>query len=175
MALQTRAAQLIDALIARMAAQPAYRLNDTRTTTDGLTTVWDGPEWQSSEDHAPGAHLIIGYSGDSGNAVSPALTLAQSHAPLDASVRSRDEVISLVCRGVYDGAETPKLARDGALVTINDVAEQCRLDQTLGIDASGTVGGVLVRCFVTTGSMVQYARSGFTCDWEFTVTGRTRV
>lgn len=175
MALQTRTAQLIDALIARMAAQPGYRLNDSRTTTAGMTTIWDGPEFRTSEDKAPGAHLIVGYSGDSATAVSAAATVAQTHAPIDAAVRSRDEVVTLVCRGVYDAAETPKLARDGALTTINDVAEQCRLDQTLGIDASATVGGVLVRCFVTAGSMIQYLNNGFTCDWEFTVTCRTRV
>lgn len=175
MAQQTRAAQLADRLVALMGAQTGYRLNSALSTTTGLTTVWDGPEFRESEDHAPGAHLIVGYSGDSADGVSPAITVTQAPGPIAAIVRPRDEMVSVICRAVYDMAETPKLARDGALVPINDVAEQCRLDQTLGIDASATVGGVLVRCFVTVGSMVQYMRNGYTCEWEFTVTARTRV
>lgn len=175
--METRTAQVIDALIALSAAITGYRLADEYTGPDpSWVTVWDGPAIRGQDDNSDGAgHLIIGYSGDDPEALQPAAQTTIGPGPMASTVRPRDEVGTIVCRAVFDCADTPKQARDAALAILTAVANLCRSDPTLGINASATVGGVIVRCWVTAGTLLQYQVNGYTAEWEFTVTFKTRV
>jgi|SRR6187549_766700 len=173
--MQTRVAQVIDALVERCTALPTFRGSDELTYDPDLVTVWDGPGFRAGEDYSKGAHLIVGFGGPDPEAQEAAATTEISAGPMAASIRPRDEVLSINCRAVLDSGETAKIARDGALAVIEAVAEVCRIAPDLGIDASATIGGVKVRAWVTAGTMLQYLQSGYTCEWSFTVTVSTRV
>jgi len=174
--MQTRIAQVIDALIARSLALPdTFRAPDDQSASESLITVWDGPQFRSGEDYGRSAHLIIGFGGPDPEAQEPAADTQLSAGPSASAVRPRDEVLSINCRAVMDSAESAKEARDRALAVIDAVASICRSDPSLGIDASATIGGVIVRAWVTAGTLLQYLESGYTAEWEFTVTVRTRV
>jgi hypothetical protein len=173
--MQTRTAQVIDALVELCAAEATFRRPSEVTYDSTLITVWDGPEFRSGQDYGGGGHLVIGFGGDDPEAQEAAASTELSAGPMAASVRPRDEELTINCRAVQDHGETPKRARDGALAVIDAVALVCRSAPDLGIDASATIGGVTVRAWVTAGTMLQYLQAGYTCEWSFTVTVRTRV
>jgi hypothetical protein len=173
--IETRINQVLDMLVARTAALAACRRPDDTISTEGLITIWDGPEWRSYDDHIQGAHVVIGYGGDDPEALTPAAVTALKAGPMAGAVRPRDEEGTITCRAVFDRADSAKLARDGALAALVMVADLCRSDPSLTIDASATVGGVVVRCWVTAGTLLQYLQAGYTAEYEFTVTFKTRV
>lgn len=173
--METRVAQVIDFLVSGLAANASFRRPDDETYGPDLITVWDGPEFRSSEDHSKSAHVVIGYGGDDPEALEPSAATELVAGPLAAMVRPRDETLTVSCRSICDSGETPKIARDTALAGIEAVANLCRSDPSLGIDASATIGGVVVRAWVTAGTLLQYLEAGYTAEWEFTVTVRTRV
>lgn len=158
-----------------MALQTGFRLQDTVTYTPELTTIWDGQQIRDSDDNAQGGHLIIGYSGTDPEALTAAGSTQLSSAVMAGPVRPRDEIGTITCRAVYDRGATQKEARDKATAIMVAVGSVCRSDPTLGIDASATIGGVIVRAWVTAGTLLQYLQNSYTAEWEFTVTFKGRV
>lgn len=171
---QIRTGQVIDALVAQLRAQPGFRSKWTYGTNPD-TTVWDGPEWQNSEDHAPGAHVVIGFGGLDRDDRQPAATANWTAGPMASSVRARQETGTIACMAICDRADTPKIARDTVFAVASMVAQLDRLDPALGIDTSETIGGVRTVVTVTAGVLTQWAREGFTATQAFTVSYETRV
>lgn len=169
-----RAGQVIDAVVAAVGVLPGFRLIDDPGPGIGAVTVWDGPEWQISEDHADGGHLVIGWSG-ARDERSPSAESTWSSGPIAASVRPREETATIRCLAVSQNKDTAKEARDEVVTLLSAVAQACRAAPALGIDTSTTVGGVSTLAFVTAGSLTQYAYRGFTAELEFTITYKTRV
>jgi hypothetical protein len=172
MALQARWGQVIDAVVEQCRALPGYRGPES---TDSGTTVWDGPEFQASEDHAQGEHLIIGWPGNI-DATTPAANSTWTTGPIASTVRPRDETTTIACVAIAQHGSTPKESRDLANTVLADVATLLRTNPSLNIDASATIGGVLIIAYVTAGTMSQYlGPSGYTTTIEFTLTYSGRV
>lgn len=173
---QIRTGQVIDALLALCRTVPGF-VDPATCADDGgaAVRVWDGPEWQLVDAETPGGHLVIGWSGDRASP-SPSADTDWVGGPIAGTARPRDETTRLVCLASARWAETPKAARDAALSTVSAVAAVCRADPSLGINTSGTVGGIRTLTFVTGGSLTQSAREdGYTASQMFTITYKTRV
>jgi hypothetical protein len=173
--METRLAQVIDQLVALTRALPNHRGPDDQTTADDVSTVYDGPEMRATDDLANGGHLVIGWSGDSPDEVVAAGSSTITRGPMAATVHPANEIGTVNCRAIFQRGETPKLARDGALAEITAVAQLCRATPDLGINTSGTIGGVRTVASVTIGEMYQYLDRGNVCLWDFSVTFETRV
>jgi hypothetical protein len=172
---ETRVAQVIDALVTGMRATAGFRAPTSASTTAGLTTVYDSTEVWTTDDRAAGSILVIGYSGNDPDDLTPIAESTFTRGPIAVPARPRDEASAVHCRAIVDGRETPKIARDAALATIAAVSAFCRIDPSLGINTSDTVGGVRTIAFVTTGDLIQYAHDGHTAEWDFDVSFSTRV
>lgn len=172
---ETRLEQVIDQLVLLTRALPDHRGPADQTTALNQTTVFDGPEVRTTDDVSDGASLIIGWGGESADEVTVAGSSTIARGPIAAQTRPADEIGTIVCRAVYQNAETAKLARDGALATLTAVAALCRATPDLGINTSGTIGGVRTLAFVTAGDLYQYLDRGYVAIREFTVTFKTRV
>jgi len=173
--METRLAQVMDRLVELARALPGHRGPTDYTTADDLITVYDGPEIRATDDRAPGGHLVIGWPGDSADTVTAAGSTSVEAGPIASTARPRDEVGTIICRAIQDQAGTAKDARDGALAQIASVAALCRSDPSLGLNTSDTIGGVRTITFVTAGDLYQYLSGGYTCEWEFSITYKTRV
>jgi hypothetical protein len=171
---QIRIGQVIDALVQQIGDRPGWRFPTGRESMDE-STVWDGPEWQKVEDHAPGGHVVIGWPGEFDSPV-PAASTTWESGPIASSNRPRDEVTAVTCLATAQKHETVKDARDACMVLLAEVAAVCREDPSLGIDTAATVGGVRTITYVTAGSFTQlFGPNGFTAELQFTVTYKTRV
>lgn len=174
MADQIRIGQVIDALVSKIGDLPGFRF-PTGTESMDESTVWDGPEWQVVEDHAPGGHVVIGDPGEF-ETPTPAATSTWQAGPIASTNRPRNEVTQIACLATAQKHETVKDARDACLAMLTAVAAVCREDPSLGIDTSATVGGVRTITYVTAGSFTQsLGPNGFTARLDFTVTYDTRV
>jgi hypothetical protein len=173
--METRIAQIIDRLVTLSAALPGYRMADAETTASNTTAVWDGPEVRSSDDASDGSELVIGWSGPSADEALASASSSIKAGPMAGPNRPREEEGFVNCLAIGQNAPTPKAARDAALQVVEDVAELCRSTPDLGIDTSGTIGGVLTRAYVTAGDLVQYLQDGYVAEWQFTVNFKTRV
>lgn len=173
--MQTRVAQVIDRLVVLARALPNHRGPEDQTGAVGVTTVFDGPEIRSTDDLSDGAMLIIGYPGDNPDELVAAANSTITYGPIAATNRPRDEVGTIICRAISQRAETAADARNGALAEVEAVAAICRADPSLALNTADTIGGVRTITFVTAGDMFQYLDRGYTCEWEFSVTFKTRV
>lgn len=174
MADQIRLGQAIDAVLSQLYDAPNFRRPDEQELGFDETTVWDGPQWHTSEDHAPGAHLVIGWSGD-GEEPTQAAATTWTAGPIAASTRARDETTVIQCIAVSQHHDTPKEARDSVLGVVSQVGVLCRSLPDLGIDSSTTIGGVRTVAQLNAGTFSQWLERGFTAQLEFTVTYQTRV
>lgn len=168
----TRWGQVNDALVTAMRARAGYRGPDS--LRDGVT-VFDSVEVRQGTD---GSHLWVtfGWSGESADEATPAGEINLASGPMAATVRPRDETGTIYCRAVaQSGDRDVSLLRADCLAILDDVAEVCRADPSLGLDTSGTVGGIRTRAWVTAGDIYQYMRGGVVVDWRFSVTYQTRV
>lgn len=174
MAIQTRTAQVIDALVAGTRALAGHRAPDG-TASGKLVTVYDGPEIRSTDDAVDDAWLVIGWSGSGADDLEPAAQVIQSRGPIAATNRPRNEVVTVNCLASVRRGESAKLARDLATAELGVVAELLRADPSLGINTAGTIGGVRTIAFVTAGTLTQYLLDGYVAEWSFTVTYDSRV
>lgn len=171
---QIRIGQVIDALVSTIGGRPGFRSPDGRESLNEAT-VWDGPQWQTVEDHAPGGHVVIGWPGEF-ESPSPAATTTWEAGPIASTNRPRDETTQVACLATAQRHETVKDARDACLALLTTVAAVCREDPSLGIDTAATVGGVRTITYVTAGSFTQLlGPNGFAAELEFTVTYKSRV
>jgi hypothetical protein len=175
MADQFRIGQVIDRLVALSRASAGHRAPDGTDSTTGLVTVYDGPEVRATDDAEDNTFLIIGWSGDLDDGLTPAGAGAWKAGPIANQVRPRDESTAVTCKVVSQRGESPKLARDAAIAEVALIAGLCRSDPTLGVDSSATIGGVRTRAFVTAGTMVQYLAKGYVCELDFEVYYDARV
>lgn len=173
--METRLEQVIDQLVLLTRALANHRAPTDQSTAAGMTTVFDGPEIRTTDDYADGCSLVIGWGGESAEDVSVAGSSTIARGPIAGQTRPADEIGYVTCRAIYSNAETPKLARDGALAAMTAVAALCRATPDLGINTSGTIGGVRTLAFVTAGDLYQYLDRGNVAIREFTVTFKTRV
>jgi hypothetical protein len=172
--IQHRVGQVIDALVDGLRTTPGFRGPDDAGLAPECT-VWDGPEWNISEDHADGGHLVIGWGGGDPDSVTPSADTDWQAGPIAAATRARDETTQLVCTAVAQRHDSPKEARDEAISILTAVAAYCRADPSLGLDMSETIGGVLASTYVTGGTLSQWVDRGFNAQMTFTVTYRARV
>jgi hypothetical protein len=175
-----RVGQVIDRLLVLTRALAGHRDPNGTMSTDGLVTVYDGPEVRSTDDAIDSTLLIIGWSGDDTDALEEAASSSWTSGPIAATssgtpIRPRDETTTVSCKVISQRAETMKAARDGAITELEAVAQLCRNDPSLGIDTSATIGGVRTLAWVTAGSMVQYLDAGYVCELDFTVSYNARV
>lgn len=173
--METRVAQVIDTLVAGLRATSGFRSPTSASTVPGLTTVYDSSEVWTTDDRDGQSVLVIGYASDEPDDQTPIAESTFTRGPIAVPARPRDEVSVIRCRAIVDGRETPKLARDAALATIEAVAAFCRVDPSLGLNTSGTVGGVRTIAYVTAGDLIQYLVRGHTAEWAFDVSFSTRV
>lgn len=170
---ETRLGQVIDALVNGLGATTGFRPSFSEEYATA-TTVWDGPEWQVVEDHGAGGNVVIGYSGPRG-ARSASATSTWAAGPIAGTNRPREEVTQVNCFATAQRHGTPRGARNEAIAIVSAVAAFCRSDPSLGINTSGTIGGVSTLTSLTAGSIVQFADRGFTCEIDFTITYKARV
>lgn len=171
----TRVGQVIDALIAGMRATTGFRGPNDPSTVAGLTTVFDSSEVWTTDDRDGQSFLVVGYAGDDPEDDVPVATTAFTRGPIAVPARPRDELATIHCRAIADGKETPKIARDAALLILSAVSAFCRADPSLGINTSDTVGGVRTIAYVTAGDLLAYAHNGHTAEWSFDVSFSSRV
>lgn len=172
---ETRVAQVIDRLIAGMRATAGFRGPADASTVAGLVTVYDSSEVWTTDDRDGQNLLVIGYTGPDPDDQTPSAETSFSRGPIAIPARPRDEAGIVHCRAICDGADTPQLARNGAMATIEAVSAFCRTDPSLGLNTSGTVGGVRTIAYVTAGDLLQYLSRGHTAEWAFDVSFSTRV
>ena len=170
-----RAGQVIDRLLVLARALPGHRDPNGTTSTDGLVTVYDGPEIRATDDAIDQTFVVIGWSGADPDALEPAASSNWVAGPIAATTRPRDETTVIACKVISQRGELMKAARDAAIAELEAVAGICRSDPSLGIDTSATIGGVRTLAWVTAGTMLQYDERGYVCEIEFTVTYQTRV
>jgi hypothetical protein len=175
MAIQSRAAQVVDAVLALTRAQTGYRSPSSTGYSESAVTVFDGPEFLSTDDYADGGSLIVGFSGLDDTESTVAGTVTLNTGPIAASVRPRDEQGSINCMAISPRRDTPKQARDSALAMLETLAGVCRSDPSLGIDGSATIGGYKMLARVTAGNFTQQLVNGYECWWAFTIDYSTRV
>jgi hypothetical protein len=137
---ETRVAQVIDALIARLGGTAGFRLNGDSNSAADLVTVFDGAEIRSTDDSIDQVLLVIGWAGDNPDETEPAATIALSSGPIAATNRPRDEITSISCKVMSHRASTQKEARDAGLAALTAVAKVLRSDPSLGINTSDTIG-----------------------------------
>jgi hypothetical protein len=170
-----RVGQVIDRLLVLTRALPGHRDPNGTTSTDGLVTVYDGPEVRSTDDAIDNTLLVIGWSGTDTDALEEAASSSWTSGPIASTVRPRDETTIVACKVISQRGDSPKAARDGAVAEVEALAQLCRNDPSLGIDTSATIGGVRTLAWVTAGSVVQYLDAGYVCEIDVTVSYNTRV
>lgn len=169
----TRMGQVIDAMVAGLGATTGFRPSASEEYATA-TTVWDGPEWQLVEDHGPGGHVVIGYSGPRGSK-QPSVTSSWESGPIAGTNRPRNETAQVNCFATAQRHATAKGARNEVIAIVTAVAAFCRADPSLGINTAGTIGGISTLTFLSGGSLVQFADRGCTAEFEFTITYKARV
>jgi hypothetical protein len=172
---QTRVAQVIDRLLVLGRALPGHRSPTGLVSTAGLVTVFDGPEIRSTDDAIDQTMVIVGWSGDDDDNLAQAATIGLTGGPIAASNRPRDEQGTINCKAISHRADSVALARDAVIAEVVAFAELCRVDPSLGISTSDTIGGVRTLAWVTAGSLVQYLSKGYVAEMDFTVSYSTRV
>jgi hypothetical protein len=165
---QFRLIQILGVIVPGMQAQAGYR-GPLTVGSDTAVTVWDGPEIRSSDDYALGGHLIIGWSGDSLDEVTPAGAAQLTQGPIAATNRPRNETGAINCRAIAQQGETALDTRVAAGQIVSDVAAYLRSDPSMGIDTADTIGGVRSMAYVTDLSITQYQRNGFTVEIDFVI------
>lgn len=173
--METRVGQVIDAVIAKLAITSGFRLNGDTNSTTGLITVFDGAEIRATDDAIDQVLLVIGYPGDNPDELEPAAQIALSSGPIASTSRPRDEQTSIACKAISHRAESQKDARDAGLAALVAVAMMCRADPSLGINTSGTIGGVRTLAWVTAGQLTQYLHNGYVAELDFTISYQSRV
>jgi hypothetical protein len=172
---QQRVVQVIDALIARTSALPGYRLPGSVGQFGSTTTVYDGPQFTSTDDIEPGGFLVIGWSGADSDHLEPAAESSWVSGPIAGSVHPRDETTTITCMAIAQRAESVRDARVAAFQQLSDVAAVCRADTSLGINTADVIGGVNTLCYVAAGQLIQYALNGYVAELGFSVTYQARV
>lgn len=178
MAIQSRAADVIDNVVTAMRSVTGYR--SPADTGTGFV-VFDGPELYVTEIPGNLGYVVIGYADDP-DEPSPSTESVITAGPMVPNVHPRDEVLTIGCIASWSSGDaefgSPSTARRAAMGIMGDVANYVRVNPSLGLDTSGVVGGVRLRSFVTAGAMTQYVggvSGGFTCDWVFTITTNARI
>lgn len=173
--METRVGQVIDAVIAKLAATTGFRLYGDSNSTADLVTVFDGAEIRATDDNIDQVLLVIGWAGDDPEQTSAAADIALTTGPIAATNRPRDEQTSIACKVMSHRAGTQKEARDAGLATLVAVAKVCRADPSLGINTSDTIGGVRTLAWVTAGQLTQYLHNGYVAELDFTISYQSRV
>jgi hypothetical protein len=172
---QTRVAQVIDRLLVLSRALPNHRAPTGTVSTSGLVTVYDGPEVRSTDDAIDQTIVVVGWSGEDDDDLAVPATLTLTAGPIAATNRPRDEQGTINCKVISHRADSVANARDAVVAEVVAFAELCRVDPSLGINTSDTIGGVRTLAWVTAGSLVQYLSKGYVAEMDFTVSYSTRV
>lgn len=178
MSTETRVGQVIDQVLALSRALSGHRAPTGTDSTDGLVTVYDGPEVRTTDDAIDNTFVVIATGGEVNDERRVSAVISLTSGPIASTVRPRDEITQIQCVAVAQRYETMKLARDAAIAEVAVFAALCRSGvngPNLGIDTSATVGGVRLLAWVTAGQLVQYTDRGFSAEMDFTISYSTRV
>lgn len=171
---QTRWNQTVNQLVTLMRARVGYVAPDD--PEPGIV-VYDAAEVFMHQGDFPRNHLVIGWSGAPASP-EEAGRIEQERGPMGPH-RSREESGSIRCVAVAQTGDAafgePAVLRAECEAIMEDVAEECRADPTLGVDTSGTVGGRRHQAWVTVGTPLQGMDGGVYVVWEFSVDYTSRV